>query len=80
MERKFSPTSSGGQGEEEVSSSTDADGAVAVAALTGREGRRLWTASAWRGSDQSQFAFPLDWRVLILQQGFAQLKLSVEQQ
>ena len=80
VERKFSPTSSGGQGEEEVSSSTDADGAVAVAALTGREDRRLWTASARRGSDQSQFAFPLDWRVLILQQGFAQLKLSVEQQ
>ena len=26
VERKFSPTSSGGQGEEEVSSSTDADG------------------------------------------------------
>ena len=65
VERKFSPTSSGGQGEEEVSSSTDADGAVAVAALTGREDRRLWTASARRGSGQFQFAFPLDWRVLI---------------
>ena len=58
VERKFSPTSSGGQGEEEeeVSSSTEADGAVAVAALTGREDRRLWTALARRGSSQSQFA------------------------
>ena len=56
VERKFSPTSSGGQGEEEVSSSTEADGAVAVAALTGRENRRLWTALARRGSSQSQFA------------------------
>ena len=68
VERKFSPTSSGGQGEEEeeVSSSTEADGAVAVAALTGREDRRLWTALARRGSSQSQFAFPWDWTTLAL--------------
>ena len=76
VERKFSPTSSGGQGEEEVSSSTDADGAVAVAALTGREDRRLWTASARRGSDQSQFAFPLDWKKRRSKQGFGQLEHS----
>ena len=33
-------------------------------------------ASAWRGSDQSQFAFPLDWKKRRSKQGFGQLEHS----